>query len=242
MGQEPQSSPESAGPSGGSPVSAEDVAAYLLAHPDFLAEHPDVVARLNAPAAERPDGAIDLRSYMVERLRAEIDQLASSQQALISASRANTISRNRVHATVLRLLDAATLEQLIQTIATDLAVMLDIDVAVLLIESTGRGLPCVLDSGVRLVAEGKVKSLLGGDDVRLEAQIRGEEPVFGAGAGLVHSQALIRIDVSPATPPCLLALGSRHPEMFHAGMGTELIAFLASVLERCIRSWLCVEE
>lgn len=239
MGQEPQSS-TNPGPAGQA-VTAAEVAAYLVANPEFLAEHPEVVNSLAPPAAERPDGAIDLRSFMVERLRDELDRLSRSQRALIDASRANQMSRNRVHATVLRLLDAATLEQLIQTIATDLAVMLDIDVAVLLIEASGRGLPCVLDSGVRLVGDGVIKSLLQGQEIKLEGQIRGDEAVFGAGAGLVASQALIRIDVSDATPPCLLALGSRHADMFHAGMGTELVAFLASVLERCIRSWLVVE-
>lgn len=239
MGQEPQSSTTS-GPDGQS-VSAADVAAYLLAHPEFLTEHPEVVNGLTAPTADRPDGAVDLRSFMVERLRAELDRLSRSQRALISASRANQISRNRVHGTVLRLLDATTLEELIQTIATDLAVMLDIDVAVLLIESTGRILPCVLESGVRLVSEGTIKSLMDGQEIKLDGQVRGDEAIFGAAHGLVHSQALIRIDVSSATPPCMLALGSRHPDMFHAGMGTELVAFLASVLERCIRSWLVVE-
>ena len=239
MGQEPQSSTNPG--TQGQPVTAADVAAYLLANPEFLSEHPEVLNGLAAPAAERPDGAIDLRSYMVERLRRELDRLSRSHDALIDASRANQISRNRVHATVLRLLDAATLEQLIQTIATDLAVMLDIDVAVLLIEASGWGMPCVLDSGVRLVGDGVIKGLLEGQEIKLEGQIRGEESVFGAGAGLVHSQALIRIDVSEETPPCLLALGSRHPDMFHAGMGTELVAFLASVLERCIRSWLVAE-
>jgi len=60
-------------------------------------------------------------------------------------------------------------------------------------------------------------------------------PLF---ARLVRSQALIRLNVSPEVPPCVLALGSRDPEMFHPGMRTELVGFLGRVLERCIRSWL----
>ena len=66
----------------------------------------------------------------------------------------------------------------------------------------------------------------------------GDEALFGSGAGLVRSQALVRLNVSTGTPPCLLALGSREPDMFHSGMRTELISFLARVLERCIGSWL----
>ena len=72
----------------------------------------------------------------------------------------------------------------------------------------------------------------------LEGTVTGDEALFGAGAGLVRSQALVRLNVSTGAPPCLLALGSREPDMFHSGMRTELISFLARVLERCIRSWL----
>jgi uncharacterized protein YigA (DUF484 family) len=62
--------------------------------------------------------------------------------------------------------------------------------------------------------------------------------IFGAAAGLVASQALIRLEISPATPPALLALGARQPDQFHQGQGTELLTFLAGVLENCIRAWL----
>jgi hypothetical protein len=36
----------------------------------------------------------------------------------------------------------------------------------------------------------------------------------------------------------MLAFGSREPDLFQQGHGTELISFLARVVERCIRSWL----
>jgi uncharacterized protein YigA (DUF484 family) len=72
----------------------------------------------------------------------------------------------------------------------------------------------------------------------LESDTAGEEALFGAGAGLVRSQAVVRLNVSPEAPACALALGSRDPEMFHPGMRTELVGFLGRVLERCIRSWL----
>jgi hypothetical protein len=220
------------------PLEAEEVAAYLASHPDFLMQHSDLLTRLAPPPAEREDGVVDLRSYMVERLRAEVDRLRETQRDLIDASRANQNSRNRVHAAALFLLDAETLEHLIQTITTDLAVLLDLDVAGLLVESNGRDFPHVLRSGVRVVPEGSVHHWLEGRDVRLDADIQGEAAIFGPGAGLVRSQALVRLDVSSETPPAMLALGSREPQMFEDGMGTELISFLARVLERCIRFWL----
>jgi uncharacterized protein YigA (DUF484 family) len=54
----------------------------------------------------------------------------------------------------------------------------------------------------------------------------------------VQSQALLRVDISMDTPPAILAFGSRDPHMFTDGQGTELISFLAGVVERNFRHWL----
>ena len=219
-------------------LTAEEVAQYLADHPEFLNAHPEILAKLTTPPTTRPDGVIDLQAHMMGRLRDESDSLRDEQRALISASRANQNTQNRVHAAILFLLDAESFEHLIQTINTDLSVLLDLDVARLLVESDGRPLPHAEQTGVRVVAEGFSDHYLENRDVRLQGDITGDEALFGAGAGLVRSQALVRLNVSTGAPPCLLALGSREPDMFHAGMRTELISFLARVLERCIRSWL----
>jgi hypothetical protein len=223
---------------GQSRITDADIAAWLVAHPDFLNQHPEVLARLNPPPSTRPDGVVDLQSFMVERLRAEVERLKGQQRAIISASRANHNSQNRVHAAVLFLLDAEDFEHLIQTITTDLAVLLDLDVVSLLIESNGHDIPQALTSGIRVVDEGFVAHLMGGRDIVLAGDVKGDEALFGSAAGLVRSHALARLNVSSETPPCLLALGSREPDMFHDGMRTELMSFMARVMERCIRAWL----
>src|SRR3546814_11276304 len=82
---------------------------------------------LNPPPSTRPDGIVDLQSFMAERLRSEVERLKGQQRAIISATRANHNSQNRVHAAILFLLDAENFEQLIQTITTDLALLLELD-------------------------------------------------------------------------------------------------------------------
>ena len=72
----------------------------------------------------------------------------------------------------------------------------------------------------------------------LRDNIEGDATIFGAGAGLVSSDALLRLNIAPNAPRALLAFGSRQPDQFHAGQGTELLNFLARVLESCFRSWL----
>ncbi len=220
------------------PLSSEDVCAYLRNHPDFLIQNADLVHHLTPPALNRGQGVVDLQAFMVDRLRGEVRRLKDQQRELIGTSRANLNSQNRIHAAVLFLLDAQSFEQLIQTITTDLAVLLDLDVACLVVESNGTDIPHVHTSGVRVVEPGAIADRLGRADVVLNRDIVGDPEIFGPGAGLVRSEALIRIQVSSETPEGLLAFGSREPDTFHTGQGTELVGFLARVVERVIRGWL----
>lgn len=219
-------------------LTAEDVCAYLREHPDFLVQHADLVDHLTPPTHDRGRGVVDLQAFMVDRLRGDIRALKDQQRELVTTTRANLNSQNRIHAAVLFLLDAQNFEQLIQTIATDLAVLLDLDVAGLAVESNGLDIPHVHRTGVRVVEPGRIDEWLGTRDALLAADIQGDPELFGPAAGQVRSQALIRLQISSETPEGLLAFGSRDPDMFHPGQGTELIGFLARVVERCIRSWL----
>jgi uncharacterized protein YigA (DUF484 family) len=93
--------------------------------------------------------------------------------------------------------------------------------------------------GVQLLERGSVESMFGPDrDVLLLGDADGDPAVFGVGAGLVRSAALLRLKVSPQAPAGLLAIGSRRTGKFHAGQGTELLGFLAKSLSIVIAGWL----
>jgi hypothetical protein len=72
----------------------------------------------------------------------------------------------------------------------------------------------------------------------LQSNIEGYDEVYGGGAGLVKSQALLRLNLTGGLSPVLLAFGSRDPALFEEGQGTELISFLGAVIERGFRIWL----
>jgi uncharacterized protein YigA (DUF484 family) len=77
-----------------------------------------------------------------------------------------------------------------------------------------------------------------GGRCRLAANVRGSRGLYGNLAEDVHSEALVRLDVSPGSPPGLLALGGFEPEQFHPDQAVDLLEFLAHVVERCVRQWL----
>lgn len=232
------SEPSSAPRSSERTLTARDVAAYLRRHPGFLLEHTDLLAVLTPPCHRKGDDVVDMQSFMIERLRREVERLKSSQNDLIATARGNLSSQARVHAAVLDLIGARSFEHLIESVTTDLALRLDVDVVSLCVECDRRHLPPATRTGVCFLEPGTIDRLMGTYGAILGPD-RGEEPaVFGAAASLVRSHAFLRLNVSPAAPVALLALGSRHEDRFEPGHGTELLAFLAGVLEHTIRSWL----
>jgi uncharacterized protein YigA (DUF484 family) len=77
-----------------------------------------------------------------------------------------------------------------------------------------------------------------GNDARIQSNIKGTEAMFGEAAGLVQSQALLKIDQTMDIPTTMIAFGSRDPELFADGMGTDLISFLCGVVERALLIWM----
>jgi hypothetical protein len=219
--------------------SAADVAAYLRQNPDFLIEHPDLIEILTPPSRQSGERVLDMQQFMVQHQRAEITRLKGQHRALVTTSRANLTTQARVHTAVLALLAAGSFEQLIQIVTTDLAVLLDADVVTIAVESAGAQRPRLSHPGVQILNPGAVDAVLGADrDVLLHSDVDGDPTLFGDGAGLVRSAALLRLSVSAAAPAGLLCIGMRRPGKFHGGQGTELLGFLARALGITIAAWL----
>ena len=122
-------------------MTATQVVAYLKRHPDFFAEHPEILDALTPPAARSGPGVVDMQQFMLKRQRDDISKLKGQQKLLIGTTRANLASQTRVHSAVLTLLAANSFEQLIQIVTTDLAMLLDSDVVTIGVESNGETKP-----------------------------------------------------------------------------------------------------
>lgn len=222
----------------------EEVAAYLRHHPDFLAENPDLLKDLTAPGRWSGDGVVDIQQYMLEQLRGETDNLRDAARHVIETSRSNMAVQTRVHTAVLVLLNAGDFDQLAHIIHHDLPLPLDVDTAVIAFEDPGRPMPQLVAENVRLLAPGVIDSLVGSErDAALCSPFYdGDRAVFAEAAGLVRSAALARLRPSADLPQGLLALGARGTETFHPNQGTELLVFLARVVERLAHRFLGAVE
>jgi uncharacterized protein YigA (DUF484 family) len=214
------------------------VAAYLSAHPDFMLRHPAVMQALTPPAVNHGRGVVDFQRFMVSRLQGEVDRLNAEKAALIQTVRANAQGQARIHAAALTLIEAPSLGQMIEALTCDLMNALDVDVIAMVVESNGIDVPHVAASGIRIVVPGAVTNWMGRHSVVLRGGVAGDPAIYGPGAGLIRSEALLRLEISPRTPVGLVAFGSRDAEAFQDGQGTEHLAFLGGVIERLLRAWL----
>jgi len=221
-------------------ISEEDVIAYLKAKKDFFHDHPELLDTLSAPGQKQGRGVVDFQQALVERLKADKTTAHRIQKELIETFRANMNNQNRIQTAVLVVLEAETFEEFIETITQDFPVLLDVDTVNVVIEATSKEVPFVNQSGIRFARQGFVKQWLNTGDALLQSNINGHEDIFGPGAGLVKSHALLRLEISQNTPAGIIAFGSRNPEAFQPDQAIDQIGFLAQVVERCFRIWLDV--
>lgn len=224
-------------------ITARDVIAYLRQHPNFLDRHPEALRILYPPTRDvSPDGGhgvLDFQHFLLDRVRRDLVRVDTEHRTLLTASRGNLASQSRVHNSVIALLAARNFEHLLQVATTDMAVFLDVDVVTLGVESAATTTTRLPVNGLRLLKTGTVEALLGSERAALlEDDVHGDPALFGGAAGLVRSQALLRLSFGRDAPVGLLCIGARKPGRFQPGLGTELLAFLARVLGITIAQWL----
>jgi hypothetical protein len=216
------------------PASEEQVVAYLQTNPDFLVRHPDLVTRLAPPSRFGGGSVVDFQHYMIERLHDELDRMRGCAEHLISTSRSNMSTQNRTHEAALAILDAGDMAGLARVVADDLPTLLDVDLCTIGFE-TDAGNPAILP-GILSLPVDFLDAVMGVGEVMLRAAAAGDPIIFGDGAGLVNSFALVRLDPAGG-PPGLLALGSRAERTFHSSQGTDLLSFLAHIIDDCVQRW-----
>lgn len=216
------------------PVSDEQVATYLKEHPNFLLDHPDLLGKLTPPSRFDGGPVVDLQQHVIARLREEMEHLRGCAEHLITTSRSNMSIQTRTHEAAIAILQAGSMAGLARVVAEDLPTLLDVDIATLGFESADQPLP--IPPGVQIFPRGFIEATLGAGDVMLRSSTSGDPIIFGDGADLVSSYALVRLGPNDL-PGGMLSMGSRSERGFHGGQGTELLGFLAHVVEDCIQRW-----
>lgn len=215
-----------------------DVIRYLLTHPDFLVDHIEILRHMAPREKWTGEGVVDLQSVLIDRSQEAIDDLRSAAQNVIETSRSNMSVQSRAHAAVLAVLETENFDDIVRVVTQEWPHTLDVDVVALGFEFSRAPFPALVHGDIRQLPLGTIRQLLGADlNVRLFDEMIDDGTIFGEGAGLAHTAALARLEAGFEMPPGLLALGARE-DTFGPGQGTELIAFLSSVLAITVRQCL----
>ncbi len=224
-------------------ITAADVVEYLRNEPNFFSQHPEALTAISSADSDQGDGVINFQSVVINKLRDSAEEFKQERKDLLLTARTNQQSLSRIHECVLAVLASKSFEQVIHTVTTDFTVMLDLDMVILCIEADDEKIRLLDTRGLVVLPEGEIERCLGAEKlVSLRGDITGEKRIFGAGASLIRSEAIVRLNISSVTPPSLIAFGSRDPLRFDSGQSTELVAFLACVLEHVISTWLDIPK
>ena len=222
------------------PLSAEDVAAYLRRHGNFLTEHPELLATLTLPEAEGDGNVRDFQQAMITRLRERIAKLEQERDELVDTSRSNLVSQSQIHGAILALLRCSDFDTFLATATDGLRLRLDMAAVVIAIEDSSAHPGAAARDGVIALPPGAIAQLLEpGETLRLrEVAAPGNLALYGHLDTTVHSDALVFLDLGEGYPPALLAFGATERGHFHPGQATDLLAFLAESIALITRQWL----
>ena len=220
-----------------SPVlpTAKQVRAFLTENPGFLAANPDLLPHLVPPAEQHTGKVADFQHFMLRKLQEKHQDMHAYHSELMENARANSGHLVRIHASVLALLDSDSPQSFFAALTETLPALLDMDIITVMLETGGKKIPTSNLPGLMLVDPGTVDHLMGSNESLLADNIIGDARLYGAGAGLVKSQALVRL---ANQPPALLAFGSRDPGMFTPEQAVDLLVFLGAVTGRGLAAWL----
>ena len=197
-------------------ITADDVVAYLKAHPTFFDDHAELAEELALVPRVQGPGVIDMQQAILKRLRSEIDRLKNERTEIIANSKQNQIVQNRIQAAVISIIQATTFEKMIHVVTHELPELLDVDFITLAIEANADAPKRVPVRGVYVLAPGAIDAAIGPDK---HARLRSRHRRRG---GLLRRRLALR-EVRRAdaaarsrrgSPDGVMCFGSRDPEAF----------------------------
>jgi hypothetical protein len=203
-------------------LQAEEVEAFLRAHPHFLAERPDIYRVLVPPRRLHGERLADHMAAMLAAERDRARAMEAEVRAALDAGRAGAGLTVRIRLAVLALMRAP---DVMEAVTQEVPALLGVETCSLAAEPIPRAIP-PLPHGVRLLPAGAVTRLIGrGRDAVVRTQPSDIELLHAEAAPLVTRDALARVPLADG-PPMLIAVGAREAVALPARQTVAVLAFL----------------
>lgn len=206
------------------------VRAFLEAEPDRLRRDPALLDQLGLSA--RPKTLLEFGPAALGRLEARAIKDLNARRDMESTARANYDAQSQTHAVILELMQCRSLTDLAQRLEHEVRQRFRLAGAKLCVDATGpvpSGWRALDDGGADFILGEGVDHLMGPEAVR--------EVIFGEDTVFIGSAALVRLNLWRENRPGLIAFGSVSEYGFTTEMGTELIVFVARIIEGLASRW-----
>ena len=212
------------------PLEPAAVRRFLSDNPDFLRDDDGLLDELGLKIAA--GNVVDFGPAVMARVHAAHQREANQRQQVEETARANFSAQAQTHGAVVDLLDSRNHSDLARRVDDLARNRFGLAAGVVALETERP------PAGWRMLVEGQVDMILGGQQ-RLARM--GFAPtalgLFGERAEEIKSMAMVRMAMWEPSRQALLAFGSTDELGFTEDMGTELVAFLARVVERTAERW-----
>lgn len=206
----------------------QQVAEYLVNHPDFFQRHPDALAAVDIPHAT--GDAVSLIERQVQTLRAQSAKYRQQLEELIGVARENDALAKRLHRLTLALIETHSFDEVLNTLQDELREQFKADAVEMKLFAADQLEAHAHEPGPALFRDflARARPNCGRlDRAKLEY-------LFGPQAGETGSAALIPLTAPPLAG--VLAIGSRDPERFHEGKSVDFLQRLAEVVSAKLQS------
>ncbi len=209
---------------------------YLRDHPDFFEGHQDVLAGM--VLSHESGSAVSLIERQVQILREQKDESKKKLQSLIATAQNNEKLNNNVNTLILELLDANTLDEVLNVIEQRIRADFEADAIVVKLLASGND---VLKEHAELTAWQQPALVIG------EKVMTARQPVCGSFKSEqmqalfddadIQSAGIVPLAKDQNSKNCygIIAIGSYDPHRFRADMGTLFLSLLGQVLTRILK-------
>jgi len=212
-------------------LGSDEVRRFLSDNPGFLTGDPALMAELGL----KPDAAnnvVEFGPAALARVHEAHKRESSARKHLEATARANFAAQAQTHGAVVDLLDARNHADLARRVDELAQLRFGLAAGVVALEGPER-----TPAGWKTLVEGGIDAVVGHQRVALMGFQPTALGLFGERAPTIRSMAMVRMAIWEPARLGLLAFGSADEHGFTADMGTELVAFLARVVERTAERW-----
>ena len=204
----------------------EFIIEYLKKNKNFFLDHPDILEKLNYPnVVQNSSKVVDLSTYRLNKIINENNKIKKQILEILKAGSNHLASQKRILKTTLKILNAKSLNKLIDVLVNDLGTLLACDIVNCYFTSNK------IEHRFINQIDNKIASNFFRDkpQTNINQNLKGIPIFFPNKSKTIRSYILLKIIFN--SDRFILAIGSKNPNKFTKDQKVDLIEYLIQVTQ-----------